>query len=99
MTAAGFSFRTLSGNGRDAQSSAFFSAPGSDALYSGVAISSASAASTAARKAWTGSGGASSRSSSKAGRPAERVARRPEQPAVVGASAQAAGDAEDPHRG
>ena len=28
----------------------------------------------------------------------ERVARRPEQPAVVGASAQAAGDAEDPHR-
>ena len=29
----------------------------------------------------------------------ERVARRPEQPAVVGASAQAAGDAEDPHRG
>jgi hypothetical protein len=27
----------------------------------------------------------------------ERVARRPEQPAVVGASAQAAGDAEDPH--
>src|SRR5919109_667347 len=70
MTAEGLSRSTLSGKGRDAQSIAFFRAPGSDALYSGVAIKSASASSTASRNACTGSGGASSRSSSNAGRPA-----------------------------
>ena len=110
ITAHGFSRSTLSGNGREAQSIAFLSAPGSDALYSGVAISSASAPSIASRNSRTASGGESSRSSSKAGRLGEPVplhqlgpgreqrARRPEQPAVVGSPAQAAGDAEDPHR-
>ena len=48
---------TFSGNGRDAQSSAFLSAPGSDALYSGVAISRASASSIARKNSRTGSGG------------------------------------------
>src|SRR3954469_16241766 len=68
MTAVGLERRTFSGNGRDAQSIAFLSEPGSEALYSGVAISSASAPSTAAKNARTGSGGVFSRSSSKAGR-------------------------------
>src|SRR3954468_3882476 len=66
-TAAGLSRRTLSGNGRDAQSSAFLSAPGSEALYSGVAIRSASASEIASRKSWTAAGGFVSRSSSKGG--------------------------------
>ena len=69
-TAVGLWRRTFSGNGREAQSIAFLSAPGSEALYSGVAISIASAASTAAKKSRTGCGGVSSRSSSKAGSPA-----------------------------
>src|SRR3954451_1951383 len=68
ITAAGLSRRTLSGNGREAQSSAFFSAPGSEALYSGVAIRIASASSIASRRSWTAGGGVDSRSSSKAGR-------------------------------
>src|SRR5215210_6541825 len=70
MTATGLSRRTLSGNGREAQSKAFLSAPGIEALYSGVAMSTASAPSTAARKARTASGVIASRSSSYAGRPA-----------------------------
>src|SRR5918997_7032331 len=68
MTAAGLPLSTLSGNGRDAQSSAFLSPPGTEALYSGVAISSASASSTSSRKSRTDAGGESSRSSSKIGR-------------------------------
>jgi hypothetical protein len=49
--------------GRDAQSSAFFNAPGIEELYSGVAIRTASAEATAARNAAT-AGGAGSTSSS-----------------------------------
>jgi hypothetical protein len=37
-TATGLPLNWLSGNGRDAQSSAFLSAPGTEWLYSGVAI-------------------------------------------------------------
>src|SRR3954452_10854628 len=70
MTAVGLCRSTLSGNGREAQSIAFLSAPGSEALYSGVAISNPSAPSIAAKNSLTTSGGVSSRSSSKAGRPA-----------------------------
>src|SRR5919107_1428001 len=70
ITAAGFSLRTLSGNGREAQSSAFLRPPGTEALYSGVAINSASAASTSSRKSLTEAGGSDSRSSPKMGRPA-----------------------------
>src|SRR5215213_9394193 len=70
ITALGFSRRTLSGNGREAQSSAFLSPPGTEALYSGVAIRSPSESATASRKSWTAGGGESSRSSSKMGRPA-----------------------------
>ena len=102
---------TLSGNGREAQSSAFLSAPGTRGVVlrawrSGARRRSRSRRGTPGRRP----AGSVSRSSSKAGRPREavplheldpgrqRVARRPEQPAVVGSSAQAAGDAEDPHR-
>src|SRR3954471_19481860 len=70
MTAVGLERRTFSGNGRDAQSIAFLSEPGSEALYSGVAISNASAPSIASKNARTGAGGVFSRSSSNAGRPA-----------------------------
>ena len=56
LTALGFARRTLSGNGRDAQSSAFFSTPGMEALYSGVAMSSASAAAICARSTSTAAG-------------------------------------------
>ena len=70
MTADGLSWSTLSGNGRDAQSSAFFSPPGTDALYSGVAIRSASAASISSQERPAPlAGGSFSRSSSKMGRP------------------------------
>src|SRR3954471_3226025 len=68
MTAVGLERRTFSGNGRDAQSIAFLSEPGSEALYSGVAISNASAPSMASKNARTGAGGVFSMSSSKAGR-------------------------------
>ena len=57
ITAAGLSRRTLSGNGREAQSSAFLSPPGTEALYSGVAMRIASASSIASRKSETGAGG------------------------------------------
>jgi hypothetical protein len=67
MTAAGLLRSTVSANGRDAQSTAFFSAPGIDELYSGVANSSASARSISARHRSTGTGGLGSSSSSKAG--------------------------------
>ena len=43
ITATGLLRSALSGNGRDAQSSAFLSWPGSEELYSGVAIRTASA--------------------------------------------------------
>src|SRR5687767_897438 len=70
ITAEGLSLRTLSGNGREAQSSAFLRPPGTEALYSGVAISSASAASISSSRYCTTAGGSDSRSSSKMGRPA-----------------------------
>ena len=47
ITATGLSRSALSGKGREAQSIAFLSTPGIEALYSGVAISSASAAAIA----------------------------------------------------
>ena len=108
MTAAGLSRSALSGNGRDAQSSAFFSTPGIDALYSGVAIRTASAASMASRTRHL------SRRASRldvlvvtAGAPAGRPTRARTTPggssspaarsklAVVGPPAQAPCDAED----
>ena len=52
-TATGLSRRTFAGNGREAQSSAFLSAPGMEALYSGVAMSRASADAIAWRSATT----------------------------------------------
>ncbi|CAA9519710.1 MAG: hypothetical protein AVDCRST_MAG45-2418 [uncultured Solirubrobacterales bacterium] len=57
MTAAGLLRRALSGYGREAQSSAFFSAPGGEALYPGVAMSSASASRMAWRSSRTARGG------------------------------------------
>ena len=58
MTAAGLPRRALSGNGREAQSSAFLSWPGIDELYSGVLIRTASADASAARRRRHGVGGA-----------------------------------------
>ena len=67
-TAAGRPRSALSGKGRDAQSIAFLSWPGTDALYSGVANSSASASAIASRRRRTGSGaGSTSRSASYGG--------------------------------
>ena len=43
MTATGFPRRTFAAKGLDAQSSAFLRAPGTEALYSGVEIKTASA--------------------------------------------------------
>jgi hypothetical protein len=63
-TAAGM-FRTGdSTSGREAQSSAFLSTPGREELYSGVAIRTASALSSAALNRRTGSGCAPATSSS-----------------------------------
>ena len=110
MTAVGLLRSTFSGNGREAQSIAFFKRAGSEELYSGVAISSASAPSIAAKNSRTASGGVSLEVFVEGRHARESVplhqldpgreqrARRPEQLAVVGSSAQAAGDAEDPHR-
>jgi hypothetical protein len=69
MTATGLPASTSSGPGRESQSMAFLSTPGTDQLYSGVAIRSASAAVTSSRSWRTGSGPpvAVSRSSSKRG--------------------------------
>ena len=66
IAAAGLPFRALCPAGREAQSSAFFSCPGIEWLYSGVAISTASAARIASRSSRTASGatGAASTSSS-----------------------------------
>jgi hypothetical protein len=70
MTATGLPASTSSGLGLESQSMAFLSTPGTDQLYSGVAIRSASAAATSSRRRRTGSGPppvALSRSSSKRG--------------------------------
>jgi hypothetical protein len=65
ITATGLPRNALSGNGRDAQSIAFLSWPGIELLYSGVAISSASAEAIASRRALTaGCAGSTSSSSS-----------------------------------
>ena len=66
IAAAGLPFRALCPAGREAQSSAFLSCPGIEWLYSGVAISTASAARIASRSSRTASGatGAASTSSS-----------------------------------
>ena len=64
-TATGLPRRALSGNGREAQSSAFFSTPGIDPLNSGVEMSTPSASAIASRRRATGSGaGSTSRSAS-----------------------------------
>jgi hypothetical protein len=60
MTATGLFRRELSRNGRDAQSRAFLSCPGTEPLYSGVAIRTAPAAVMASRSARTTPGAASS---------------------------------------
>ena len=63
-TATGL-FRTGdSASGRDAQSSAFLSTPGIDELYSGVAISTASASSSASLRRRTDAGWSPGTSSS-----------------------------------
>jgi hypothetical protein len=70
MTATGLPASTSSGLGRESQSMAFLRTPGTDQLYSGVAIRSASAAATSSRRCRTVSGPppvALSRSSSKRG--------------------------------
>src|SRR5215213_7078780 len=86
--ATGLPRSELSGNGREAQSIAFFSTPGTDALYSGVLISTASASAIAARRRSTGPGpGVTSASSSNGGssaRPSKRTSSAP------GGSARAA---------
>jgi len=64
ITAMGFARRQLSGNGREAQSNAFFNAPGIDALYSGVATRIASASAIARRRRATACGGDSASASS-----------------------------------
>jgi hypothetical protein len=69
MTATGFRRRQLSGKGRAARSSAFLRAPGFDALYSGVAISTASDRAISSRSSLTAAGTAS-RSSLYGGRSA-----------------------------
>ena len=56
IAAAGLPFRALSPAGREAQSSAFFSWPGIEWLYSGVAIRTASASRIASRSSRTASG-------------------------------------------
>jgi hypothetical protein len=56
ITAAGVPVSALSPAGREAQSSAFFSTPGIEWLYSGVAIRTASASRIASRSASTASG-------------------------------------------
>ena len=63
ITAAGLPCSGVEVRGREAQSIAFLSTPGTDELYSGVANSSPSAAAIAARSSATGAG-AGSRSSS-----------------------------------
>src|ERR1700753_582673 len=64
ITATGLPRRQHSGNGRDAQSSAFFNTPGVEPLNSGVAIRTPSARAIASRNLATG-GSAGSRSRSK----------------------------------
>jgi hypothetical protein len=63
ITATGLLRKTFVASGREAQSSAFLSAPGTDELYSGVEKRTASADATAARSAATAGGaGSTSRS-------------------------------------
>jgi hypothetical protein len=57
MTATGLLRRTASLTGREAQSTAFFSWPGIDELYSGVANRIASACAMASRQCATASRG------------------------------------------
>ena len=64
ITATGLSRKALSGNGRDAQSTAFLRPPGIEPLYSGVAIRTASAAAIVRRSRSTAAGGRSPSSSS-----------------------------------
>src|SRR5439155_1070819 len=64
-TNEGLPFSAVVARGREAQSIAFLSAPGTEPLYSGVAMRSASAPAMASRSARTASGaGSTSRSSS-----------------------------------
>jgi len=64
ITAAGRPRSALSGKGREAQSMAFLSCPGIEALYSGVASSRPSAAAIPRRRAATAAGaGTTSKSS------------------------------------
>src|SRR2546426_8664557 len=67
ITATGLLRRGLSPTGREAQSTAFFSTPGIDALYSGVANSTASARAIAPRRWTTGAGPSPTSSSSSYG--------------------------------
>ena len=56
ITATGLFWSTVLARGREAQSIAFFSTPGMEALYSGVAISRASADAIARQRSATGAG-------------------------------------------
>src|SRR4051812_6718091 len=64
ITATGLFASAASPRGRDSQSTAFFSWPGTDALYSGVANTIASAPATVARICATAGGAGSTSSSS-----------------------------------
>ena len=96
-------------SGREAQSSAFFSCPGTEWLYSGVEMRTASAERTASRNSATVAGSSSSASASNGGMSrspsqssssipsgAEREASA-EQLAVQRAAPKASGDSEDLH--
>jgi hypothetical protein len=56
ITATGFPLSALLRGGRESQSMVFFSTPGTPWLYSGVAMSSASALRTASRSVVTAAG-------------------------------------------
>ena len=107
MIATGFPVRTEARAGREAQSMAFFSTPGTQWLYSGVAMSSASASRMARLKAATDGGSpCASTSALKSGRSARSIGDhrrtgrrhldgRPDQPPVVRPASEAPRDAED----
>ena len=109
-TAAGLLRSGRSASGRESQSSAFLSWPGIEWLYSGVATRTASASAIASNSACDRVGAGvlvvlvvrrdrlQPVELDELGLRRQQVAGRPEELGVVGAGAQAAGEAEDLHR-
>ena len=109
ITSAGLPRIGFSAIGRETQSSAFFSAPGIEWLYSGVAIRTASAPAIASFSATTAGGGIVFGVGVVGRDVAERpellelgsgwlqLGRHPEEPGVVGVAAKAPADPEDLH--